>query len=93
MKLPTPLNDKAEVLKSLIINGKVDCIKFSFLEGFRTRLSEIRTKHKVKLTFETKTKINRHGNKITYRVHKLEGQKNIDYAIGVYMIINKKKVA
>lgn len=87
MKLPTPKNDNAEVLRALITKGKADCIMFSWMEGFRTRISQLKRIHKVPMDYQVKTKINRHGNVIRFRRHSLKKGK-VDYAIGVYLKIN-----
>lgn len=89
MNLPKPTNDKAEVLLHAIRKGYVDCIVFSWMEGFRTRLSNLRLDNKVKFTPERITKKNRHGRVISFKRHWLKTQAAKDHATGVYMIINK----
>lgn len=90
MNLPKPNNDKAEVLLHAIKKGYVDCISFSWMEGFRTRVSNLRLENKVKFTAERVSKKNRHGNMISYKRHWLKDQAARDHAIGVYMMINNK---
>lgn len=88
MKLQKPKNDNAEVLRALITKGKVNCIMFSFMEGYRSRLSNLRLKYKIPLDYKVKEKINRHGHKMRFREHFIKPGKT-DYAIGVYLKINE----
>lgn len=88
MNLSPPLNTKAEVLSALIINGSVSIKEFSWMEGFRTRVSELVLKHSIPLLKTTEVGTNKHGNTIWYKKHSLPSDK-LDFAISVYKKINK----
>lgn len=64
MDLSPPLNTKAEVLSALITNGSVSMKSFSWMEGFRTRISELIKKHslppdKLEFALDVYEKINK----------------------------------
>ncbi len=88
MDLPLPLTTKAEVLSALIINGSVTMKEFSWMEGFRTRVSEIIKKHSIPLLKTTEEGTNKHGNTIRYKKHSLPPDK-LELALSVYEKINK----
>jgi hypothetical protein len=88
MKLSTPKNTQAEVLFELIKKGSVSIKEFSWMEGFRTRVSELALNHSIPLLKTTETGINKHGNSFHYRRHSLPLDK-VQFALGVYDKINK----
>ena len=88
MKLSPPLTTKAEVLSALIKNGSVSIKGFSWMEGFRTRVSELNIKHSIPLLKTTETGTNKHGNPIRYKRHSLPPE-NLELALSVYEKINK----
>ncbi len=87
MKLSTPKNTQAEVLFELIKKGSVSIKEFSWMEGFRTRVSELALNHSIPLLKTTETGINKHGNSFHYRRHSLPSDK-VEFALGVYDKIN-----
>jgi hypothetical protein len=87
MKLSTPKNTQAEVLFELIKKGSVSIKEFSWMEGFRTRVSELALNHSIPLLKTTETGINKHGNSFHYRRHSLPLDK-VEFALGVYDKIN-----
>lgn len=88
MDLSPPTNTKAEVLSALIENGSVSIKNFSWMEGFRTRVSELALKHSIPLLKTTIVGLNKHGNTIRYIKHSLPPDK-LEMAISVYQKINK----
>jgi len=90
MDLSPPTNTKAEVLSALIENGSVSIKNFSWMEGFRTRVSELALKHSIPLLKTTIVGLNKHGNTIRYIKHSLP-PKEVNNAIQVYNLINKAK--
>jgi len=79
--LPKPINQRQEILLTLIEKGKVSIEDYYWMCGFRTRISEL---SKV-LNFDnkTETKVNKHGNTYSYVVHSLS-IKEICKAIKLY---------
>jgi hypothetical protein len=88
MKLSSPNNTQAEVLFELILNGSVSIKEFSWMEGFRTRVSELNRKHLIPLLKTNETAKNKHGNSFHYKRHSLPSDK-LEFALGVYEKINK----
>jgi len=88
MNLPFPKNTQAEVLFELIKKGSVSMKEFSWMEGFRTRVSELNKKHLIPLLKTNEKGENKHGNPIWYRRHSLPLDK-VDFALSVYEKINK----
>jgi two-component SAPR family response regulator len=88
MILSTPNNTRAEVLFELIKKGSVSMKEFSWMEGFRTRVSELNKKHLIPLLTTREKGENKHGNAIWYKRHSLPLDQ-IDFALGVYNKINK----
>ena len=68
--LPKPKTNTQEILLTLIEKRKVSIMDYPYLSGFRTRISEL--SKILKFKNENVTKLNKHGNKFTYVVHKLE---------------------
>ena len=87
MKLPSTNNTRAEVLFELIKKGSVSIKEFSWMEGFRTRVSELVLNHSIPLLKTTETTVNKHGNTIYYKRHSLPLDK-VEFALGVYDKIN-----
>lgn len=76
-----PKTSEQEVLLTLILQGHVSIFDFSYLSGYRTRVSQIQLIHGLKLDRVTDTRCNKFGNNYTYAIHKLpesEKQKAID---------------
>lgn len=87
MILATPVNTTAEVLFGLITKGSVSMKEFSWMEGFRTRVSELNRKHHIPLSKTTEKGENKHGNTIRYHRHSLPIEE-IEFALTVYKKIN-----
>ena len=88
MNLPFPTNTQAEVLFVLIKKGSVSIKEFSWMEGFRTRVSELVLDYSIPLLKTNESGINKHGNTFTYKRHSLPLDK-VDFALSVYDKINK----
>lgn len=88
MELSQPKNNTAEVLLKLITKGSVSMKDFSWMEGFRTRVSEINLKHNIPLLKTTETDENKHGHPIRFIKHSLPDDQ-VDFATEVYNKINK----
>jgi hypothetical protein len=88
MILSTPLNTTAEILFELITKGSVSMKEFSWMEGFRTRVSELNRKHHIPLSKTTEKGENKHGNAIRYHRHSLPNDK-VEFALEVYQKINQ----
>lgn len=78
-----PNTHTQEILLTLIFNGEVSIFDFSYLSGFRTRVSELILSHKLELEKETKTNQNKFGNTYSYAVHRLPDEQK-KYAIELY---------
>ena len=79
-ELPVPKTNVQEVLFTLINNGSCSFFDFEFLQGFRTRISNI--KKEIQLETKMHKKINKFGNTYSYAVHTLpdsELNKALDY--------------
>lgn len=86
---PVPKTNLEEILLHLIVEKTVSIMDYSYMSGFRTRVSTLVLKHGLFLTREFKTGINKHGNGYTYAVHGLpENQK--EAAINLYLTLNKQ---
>lgn len=90
MKLSEPLNWKAKVLYTLIKKGNTDLKDFPFLAGFRTRISEFRLQHNVKLISVDIPDLGFFGRRSDYKRHYLPPEE-VNNAIQVYNLINKAK--
>lgn len=88
MILSNPVNTTAEVLSELIKKGSVSIIEFSWMEGFRTRVSELCLKHSIPLSKTNETGTNKHGNTFHYKRHSLPVTE-LELAVSVYEKINK----
>ena len=69
MKLQNPKTNTQEILLTLIQNGKVSIMDYSYMSGFRTRLSEINRKHGLELQTVYKSNKNKFGNPYSYAEH------------------------
>ncbi len=84
---PFPKTSEQEVLLTLITQGHVSIFDFSYLSGFRTRVSELQSQHGLNLDRVTDTRCNKFGNSYSYAIHKLpESEK--DTAIALYYKLN-----
>lgn len=88
MKLQKPNSDKATILYHLIKYGSVSMKTFSWMEGYRTRVSELKRKHEIALNDKLEKTTNRFGRGMHYYEHHLV---NKDHAIKVYEKINHKE--
>jgi hypothetical protein len=90
MALAIPVNTTAEVLYVIITKGSASIEEFSWMAGFRTRISELNNKHLIPLLNTREKGRNKHGNQIWYKRHSLPiGDQN--FALSVYDKINKTK--
>ena len=75
-----PLTNEQEVLYTLIKKGYVTFMDFSYMQGLRTRLSELRLRHGLKMETTKAQRNNKFGNTFTYHIHTLkdlEGAKKL----------------
>lgn len=85
---PIPKTNEQEVLLTLIIYGNTSFFDFPYLQGYRTRVSQLQTLHKLSLDHELKTQTNKFGRTYSYAVHRLpESEK--EKAVALYYKINK----
>lgn len=80
---PVPKTNTQEILLQLILTGQVSIFDFSYLSGFRTRVSELVLTHGLELEKEIKSDVNKFGNSYWYALHKLPEDKK-DFAIELY---------
>lgn len=86
---PVPNTNTQEILLQLILTGQVSIFDFSYLSGFRTRVSELVLTHGLELEKEIKSDINKFGNSYWYALHKLpEEQKEFATEL-YYKLINR----
>lgn len=85
MKLSKPNSDKATILYHLITKGTVSMKTFSWMEGYRTRVSELRKKHQIEMADRLEKTKNRFGREMYYYAHDLL---NKPHVIEVYKKIN-----
>ena len=82
-----PKTSEQEVLLTLITQGHVSIFDFTYLSGFRTRVSQLQTVHGLFLERVTDSRCNKFGNTYTYAIHKLpESEKQ--KAINLYEKLN-----
>lgn len=80
---PVPETNTQEILLHLILEGSVSIFNFSYLSGFRTRVSELVLSHNLHIDKEVKPGTNKFGNNYNYVLHKLpESEK--EKAINLY---------
>lgn len=86
--LQPPETTLQEVLYEMITRGGASIVQFSWLCGFRTRISEL--KNKYNLPFENVPKIgkNKWGREYDYTVHVLKNE-NIELAKSIYNEMQK----
>lgn len=82
-----PRTSEQEVLLTLITQGYVSIFDFSYLSGFRTRVSQLQTIHGLLLDRVTDTRCNKFGNTYTYAIHKLPISEK-EKAINLYNKLN-----
>ena len=85
--MTTPKTSKAEVLYTLIKEGSVSIMRFPHLSGFRTRISEITSKHGIPLSNKRSIGKNKFGNSFNYVEHILPEDYK-DQAVELYKSIN-----
>ena len=86
---PVPNTNTQEILLQLILTGQVSIFDFSYLSGFRTRVSELVLTHGLELEKEIKSDVNKFGNSYWYALHKLPEDKK-DFAAELYFkLINR----
>jgi hypothetical protein len=66
-----PKTSEQEVLLNLILKGHSSIFDFPYLSGYRTRISELQTKHGLFLERKLGNRCNKFGNSYTYAIHKL----------------------
>jgi len=82
-----PRTSEQEVLLTLITQGHVSIFDFSYLSGFRTRVSQLQTVHGLFLERTLDKRCNKFGNSYSYAIHKLpESEK--EKAIALYNKLN-----
>ena len=72
MKLNKPKTSITEVLHELITKGETSMLNFSYMPGYRTRISEIINRYNLPLIRDLKQGVNKFKNGYTYAVHKLK---------------------
>lgn len=86
MNLPQPKNSTQEVLLYLLKYGKVSIMDFSYLSGFRTRISDLKNKYGLNIQTEMQTAKNKFNRTYNYAEHYLpETEKN--KAANIYLNI------
>jgi len=82
-----PKTSEQEVLLTLITQGHVSIFDFSYLSGFRTRVSQLQTVHGLLLDRVMDSRCNKFGNTYSYAIHRLpESEK--EKAIVLYNKLN-----
>lgn len=80
---PLPKTNIQEVLLTLILNGHTSFLDFSYLQGYRTRVSNLVLNHGLRLETVKDKRCNKFGNTYTYHIHKLPADEN-EKAISIY---------
>lgn len=80
---PFPRTNEQEVLLTLILQGHASLFDFPYLAGFRTRISELQSRHGLVLDRVTDTRCNKFGNPFTYAIHRLSSSEK-DKAVELY---------
>jgi len=76
-KMKKPVSQISEVLFELIRKRKVSFHNFNYMQGYRTRISELSCKHGLNLKTTLVSDANKFGNPYNYAVHSLpETQRN-----------------
>ena len=68
---PFPRTNEQEVLLTLILQGHTSFFDFSYMQGYRTRVSELQSNYGLSLERTTDIRCNKFGNTYTYAIHKL----------------------
>lgn len=84
--LPIPKTYTQEILLTLITCGSVSIFDFPFLAGFRTRVSELGTKHNLHLSKKAVLKHSKFGNPYLYVKHILN-ENNKAKAVEIYKLL------
>ena len=73
---PFPKTNEQEVLLTLILQGHTSFFDFNWMQGYRTRVSQLQSKYGLSLDRTTDTRHNKFGNIYTYAIYRLpESQK------------------
>lgn len=90
-KLPKPKTLQLEVLYHLLKFGETSIENFSWMPGFRTRISELTNKYGIMMHKVVKKGITKHKNVYTYHVHSIR-EDNKEKAEKLYLELcgNKK---
>lgn len=88
--LSEPNSLKAEILYALLTRLFITEQDFR-MNSFRSRVSDLRTKHKLTIRHKDVTKKNRYGHAMTYRRHYI-WMKDAKKALRIYKTINDAKV-
>lgn len=83
-----PKTNTQEILLTLILQGYVSIFDFSYLSGFRTRVSELQLTHGLKLNRVLDVKTNKFANSYSYSIHHLPAEEK-ESAILLYKKLNK----
>ncbi len=89
MNLLAPVNNRAEVLHTLLQKGFVSIEDYPHLSGFRTRVSELCLRYSLALDSEMVRSKNKFGNPIAYKKHILPVSEQ-KKALEIYNEINKR---
>jgi len=87
--LKHPKTEIQTILYLLLTDGYVSCISAPYMHGFRTRISELKLKHNIRLESINTDSINRFGNKFYYAVHKIHENSKED-ALCLYLKLTEK---
>lgn len=82
-----PRTSEQEVLLTLITQGHVSIFDFSYLSGFRTRVSQLQTVHGLFLERILDKRTNKFGNTYSYAIHRLPSSEK-EKAINLYNKLN-----
>jgi hypothetical protein len=78
-----PKTNLQEVLLTLILQGNVSLFDYSYMAGFRTRVSNLVLDYGLNLETTKAQRCNKFGNSYTYHIHKLPTEEK-DKAIAIY---------
>ena len=84
---PFPKTNEQEVLLTLILQGHTSFFDFNYMQGYRTRVSELQSNYGLALERVTDTRCNKFGNNYTYAIHKLPNSEK-EKAIELYYKLN-----
>lgn len=86
---PFPKTNEQEVLLTLILQGHTSFFDFSYMQGYRSRVSGIVLNHGLKLERKTDTRCNKFGNPYTYAIYTLPKSEK-ENAIELYLKLNSQ---